>query len=250
MNKRLREIFQKNAEFEKESPYNFCDRWCEQCVHEKQIRCSLYKDDLERKITCIAHGRPEDDPEITKAVMEAQYKEIDEKSGEKSGTFGIDLDSPDIGEYDLSEDNAVDFDDLPADIQKHIRFVENNPLDMTAKNYSDRSHYFLKETFYKEQNISPRIKHDFEIISWHHTLLPAKLHRALCAFHEPTFEGDISLYDAVAQLQICKKSITQSVKALYRIRGEYAIFQARIQIMIALLHNIYSRIEKMEESIS
>ena len=247
--KRLNEIFKKNAEFEGESPYNFCDRWCERCLHEKQIRCTLYKDELERKITCIAHGRNEDDPEITEAVMEVQYKEIDEKLREHMDKFGIDLDNLDIDEDKFDEADAIDFEDLPPDIQKHIRFVENNPLDKAAENYCHKAYAFLKETFYKNESAHLNLKYDFEAVSWYHTLLPAKLHRVLCGFHEAASDGDISLCDAVAQFQICKKAITQSVEAFRKIAKSYVSFQAQIQTMLALLHNIYSRIEKLEESI-
>lgn len=249
MSKKLQEILRKNMEFEKESPYNFCDKWCEHCLHEKQICCTLYKDELERKITCIAHGRDEDDLEIREAVMDAQYKVIDEKLREHMDKIGIDLDNPDIDEDKFNEVDAIDFEDLPPDIQKHIRFVENNPLDKAAENYCHKACAFLKETFYKNKSAYLSLKYDFEAVSWYHTLLPAKLHRALCGFHEPASECDISLCDAVAQFQICKKAITQSVEAFRKIAKSYVSFQAQIQTMLALLHNIYSRIEKLEESI-
>ena len=38
----------KNAEREKESPYNFCNCWCQRCPYEKQVRCKLYLDEFER----------------------------------------------------------------------------------------------------------------------------------------------------------------------------------------------------------
>lgn len=250
MKKRLKEIFKKNAEFEKEAPYNFCDRWCERCTHEKQVRCSLYKDEMELKITCIAHGRDEDDPEITKAIMEEQYQGLDDALGKCMDKFDIDLDDPDIDEDDLREDNIVDFENLPLDIQEHIQFVENNALNKTAQNYSVKVHDFLKEAFYENKKIAPELKYDFETISWYHTLLPAKLHRALCGFHRPVSEEDISLYDAVAQFQICKKAITQSIKALRKISKRNFFYKQKTQGIIALLHNIHSRIEKLEDSIT
>jgi len=245
--KMLNEIFRKNAELEKETPYNFCDRWCERCVHEKQMRCILYKDELERKITCIAHGRDEDDPEITEAVIEEQYKEIEEKLNEGMNKFGIDLDNPDIGDY--NEDDEIEFESLPEDIQKHIRFVKNNPLDTVAKTYCHKTHAFLKETFYKNELAYPGLKYDFQTVSWYHTLLSAKLHRALCGFHEPAVEGDISLYDAVAQFQVCKKAIGESITALRNIVEKERKLQDKITQLLALLHNIISRIELMEQEI-
>lgn len=245
----MQEILRKNAELERESPYNFCDCWCERCTHEKQIRCTLYKDELERKITCIAYGKDEDDPEITKAIIVAQYREIDEKLSEHMDKYGIDLDNPDIDGDELDEEDAIDFDDLPQNIQNHIKFVEKNPLDAAAKSYSDKAHAFLKETFFSNEKIVHPLKHDFEVIAWYHTLLPAKLHRALCGFHEPAAEGDISLYDAVAQFQVCKKAIGESIKSLRNIAHKERNLQSKITELLALLHNIISQIKLLEENI-
>lgn len=251
MSKRLQEIIRKNSEFEKESPYNFCDRWCERCTHEKQMRCTLYKDELERKITCIAHGRDEDDREITESVMEAQYKEVDEKLGEHMDKYGIDLDSPGIDEDELDEEQAIDFDGLPKDIQNHIKFVENNPLPATAEQYRKKAHYFLEKTFYeKDENIfKPELIYDFQSVSWYYTLLSAKLQMALAGFHEPACEGEFALYDAVAQFEICKKAIKESIGALRKIDPNLPSCHMQILELIALLHNIHSRIEVMESSI-
>lgn len=245
MNKRLKEIHEMNARWEKESPYNFCDRWCERCVHEKQIRCALYKDELERKITCIAHGRDEDDSEITEAIMEEQYKEVDEKLSECRDKFGI---NPDVGALD--DEDTVDFESLPQDVQKHLRFVQNNPLELAAKSYCHKARAFLQNTFYDNDKVDPILKYDFEVVSWYHTLLQVKLHRALCGFHEPACEGELALYDAVAQFQVCKKVITLSIDALRKISPAYPAFSVQIKEMLALSHNIHSRIVAMEESIT
>lgn len=247
MNRRLQDIRRKNAEFERESPYNFCDRWCERCTHEKQMRCRLYLDDLERRVTCIAHGKDEDDLEITKAVMESQYADTEEKLKETEEKFGIDLDNPDIEELD--EEHAIDFDDLPEDIQKHIKFVENNPLPVSAEQYRKKAEDFLKDTFYKEEKKYSALNYDFQTVAWYHTLLSVKLQRALAGFHEPASEGDLSLYDAVAQFEICKKAIRESIVALRKIELKFPSFHMQILEPLALLNNIHSRIVAMEESI-
>jgi len=71
----------------------------------------------------------------------------------------------------------------------------------------------------------------------------------LAGFHEPTAEGDISLYDAVAQFQICKKAINQSLKALQNIAKKDKVLQRTTVQLLALLRNIFSRIELMENEI-
>lgn len=249
MSERLEKILRDNAELEKKAPYNFCDRWCERCPHEKQISCKLYLDEFEQKTTCIAHGRDENDSEITEAVMRAQHEEVEKKLNEKAEDFGMDLDYPDINEDELKEEDAVDFKDLPPEIQKHVQFVENNPLKTVVKNYSDKARIFLKQTFYKKKPDDAQLRYDFETVSWYHTLLPAKTSRALAGFHEPVHEDEFALCDAVAQFQICQKSVRESVKALRRIKKHYPDYHKQIRILIALLHNIGSRIEALLNSI-
>lgn len=234
-NKKLQEILQKNAEFEKETPYNFCDRWCERCFHEKQIRCKLYHDEFEQKITCVAYGREPYDPEITEEVMKQQFEEVEEKI-EK-----------------FTEESEIDFDDIDGHdfdkIKEHIKFVENNPLVTTAEQYRRKSHIFLKNTFYEKKGIESKLICDFETIAWYHTLLSVKLHRALCGFHEPVCDDEFALYDAVAQFEICKKAIKESINALRKIDPNLPYYHLEILELLALLHNIHSRIEVMESSI-
>ncbi len=249
MNKKLERILKENQEFEKKTPYNFCDRWCERCPDEKQLRCKLYLDEFEQKITCIAHSRDEDDLEITETVMRAQHEQIEEKLNEKIEEFGLGLDYSDISEDELEQEDIIDFNDLPPEIQKHIRFVENNPLKTVVKNYSDKARIFLKETFYKKTPDDAQLSYDFQTVSWYHTLLPAKLSRALAGFHEPTSEGEFALYDAVAQFQVCQKSVKESIKALRNIKQHFPEHHKQIRILIVLLGNIQSRIKSLLENI-
>ena len=251
MNKRserYKKIIGENAKFEAESPYNFCDRWCERCLHEKQMHCRLYLDDLERKVTCMAHGKDEDDLEITREVMEAQYGEVEEKIKEAAEKFGIDLDFPEIEK--VEEEQRIELEDLPKEIQEHIKFVESHPLPLPVEQYHQRAYAFLKANYYDEKkSFAPEVKYHFETVIWYHTLLPAKLQRALAGFHEPADEGEFALYDAVAQFIICKKAIQESVKALKELKAHYPQHKNIIIELLALLHNIFDRIEAMEESI-
>jgi len=232
---RFRRIVEENIKFEKKSPYNFCDRWCERCPPDKQTRCRLYQDEFERKLTCIAHGRDLYDPEITAEVMEQQF----EDSGKKIKKF--------------MEENDIDFDDSDdsesANMGDDIEPAENNPLDNTGEQFCKRADEFLKEVFYNKEGLNPDLTNDFETIAWYHTLLSVKLHRALCGLHEFVNQDEFPLCDAVAQFAICKKAITGTVQALRRIAPDYFQYKNLIQELLALLHNILSRIEALEESI-
>lgn len=234
-NSKLEKIREENTKFEKEAPYNFCDRWCERCSHEKQKNCKVYQDEFEQKLTCIAYGREPDDLEITREVMEKQYKDLEKVFEGHEEELGIDFD----------EINDPEFEK----IKEHIKFMENNPLQITAEQYLSKAHNFLEATFYKNDSLEPSLVYDFQTISWYHTLLPVKLNRALAGFHEPACEGDISLCDAVAQFEICKKAISESTKALRKIREHFPKQRIQILELLAILPNIHSRIELLEGTI-
>ena len=233
---RLKKIFKENAEFERESPYNFCDRWCARCPEQTQGRCRVFQEELEQKLTCIAHGRDEDDPEIIAQVMNWQQAHDEDGMWE-------DLDN--LEEIDLENSAGAGFEK----IRDHLQFVENHSLPPSVDQYRQRASVFLKETFFSEIEWDKNIRYDFETLAWYHTLLPVKLQRALAGFHEPVTEDDIALNDAVAQLVICKKGIKLSVEALGRLNCSYP--QKKIQVieLVALLRNIESRIEGMIEGI-
>jgi len=202
---------------------------------EKQNHCRLYLDEFEQKLTCIAYGREPNDHEICVDIMHQQYEAVEENI-EK-----------------IIEENGIEFNDLDEDIRKAIKdqkaFIENNPLHKTAHVYHNRTHQLLEETYYGKKLSNPQVASCFEIIAWYYTLLPAKLYRALCGFHEKMAEGDISLNDVVAQLDICKKAITESARALRTIRTCLNSNQKQIVELLALLNNIYSRIELLEQTI-
>ena len=154
---------------------------------------------------------------------------------------------------DFMEENEIDLDEIDdpefEPIKKHIKFVENNPLDATAEQYCKKALRFLENTFYKKAGKKSKLNYDFETISWYHTLLPVKLHRALCGFHEPACEDDFSMHDAVAQFAICKKAIKESINALKKLKPYCPEPKGLIVELLALLHNIHSRIVAMEEDI-
>lgn len=184
---------------------------------------------------CIANGKDEDDPEMLEQVMQQQLQEKVEKV---EGIF-------EEMEEDLEE---IDLSEFP-EIQNHIKFVENHPLPKTCEEYRKRAQVFLKRWFYNQKNLEKSLQYDFETIAWYHTLLPVKLNRALAGFHEPACEGDVSLVDAVGQLEVCRKAVEQSVKALKRLKEKESSYQGVATEMLALLHNIHSRIIKLTESV-
>lgn len=213
------------------------------------MRCVLYQDELEQKLICIAYGKEPDDTEITQAVMDAQHKRLEEKLDEAMDRFGIDLDDPEVDESLLRDEDAVDIDDLPAKVRKHIEFVENSDLRKTAERYHKKTHEFLASTFFKEGFQPGSHKDDFEVIAWYHTLFPAKINRALAGFHESVSEGDVSLCDAVAQFRISEKAASRSIAAWKRLIGQYGEQRKLLRELIVLLDNMLNRIRLLESRI-
>lgn len=241
-NSRLHRIRLENARYEKQTPYNHCDRWCERCPGERQARCTLYKDELERKVTAIAHGRDEDDSQVTEEVMRWQYEAVDEKLQKFMEEEGIDLE-------DIDDQTALEF-------EKRIESAaENDSLNKTIRQYHQRTYKFLQKTFFHSKNIAPEIKYDFETTAWYFTLLPAKLHRALSGFYKAAAERkakdeeNFALQDAVAQFDICLDGIEKSLQALRRLKVHYPQDEKLITELLALLQNLSSRIVAMEESV-
>ena len=232
MSKHLDDIMKKNAQWEKETPYNFCDRWCARCPVDKQTRCTVYLNETEQQITCIAHGR-EDDPEMTEAVISAQYDGLDEKLQEMTEEFDIDPD-------ESSKEND--------DWEKRMRTAGNDPLTKTAKNYFLYANAFLEKATAQQQFSDPKLEELFHIIGWYHTILPVKLARALSGIPDESQES-FGLHDAVAQLQICKKAANLSIQAWHEIAEATPEFRTDISRLTALLHNMLSRIKLLEESI-
>lgn len=232
---RLEKLKEENKRFELQSPYNFCDRWCERCAHEKQARCRLYQDEYERKLTCIAYGRDPDDSEVTAEILKQQYEPI-EKLLEK-----------DIEEYQIE---IGDIDDSEfKEYERQDELAKNDSLTQTADQYLKKSHIFLEKTFINPQEIVPALKYDFETVAWYHTLLFVKITRALTGFHEAPNDDEFGLCDAVAQFSICKKATSESDSALRRISKVYTQYRAQIIELLALLSNIKSRIELLEQTI-
>jgi hypothetical protein len=231
----MKRILKENERFEKKSPYNFCDRWCERCTHEKQMRCRLYHDELEDKLTCIAHGREPDDPEITGQVMQQRWEDVMkklEKDMEKYDINPDDIDGADTAELDAREESA-----------------RKEPLNLTTKEYCKRSHKLLKSVFYEIKGTPAGAIADLETVNWYHTLLPAKLYRALCDLREKDDADEFGLCDAVAQFAVCKKAIACSVAALRNLKPHYSEHAKTITLLVALLNNILHRIEMIEDAI-
>ncbi|MCK5358744.1 MAG: hypothetical protein KAJ48_10140 [Elusimicrobiales bacterium] len=236
MTNRLQEILKQNAELEKQTPYNFCDRWCERCVFEKKSRCKIYKNELECKITCIAHGKEPNDIEITAEVMEEQYKETTEAMEFIENETKPDLENMDNPDFEKFKNS--------------IESAQNHPIFQLADIYRKQTSSSLKYMLYcMRKTINPNLIYHFKTLQWHHTLLPAKLNRALAGFYEPADKEDMALCDAVAQLEIFKKALEESLNAFSEIEKISADLGPHIWHLIPILKQLKKKTEEFEKNI-
>lgn len=230
MSERLSEIIRQNTELEKKTPFNFCDRWCERCTAEKQIRCALYLNEVEQAMTCVAHGKEPDDIEITAKVIQKQFEELDK----------------------ILEDNHEDFNESVCLVEnpetsETLKSVENNSLSQFAYDYFSKAHDFL-DNVYNQENPGSYILYDLETVNWYHSLLPPKINRILSGFYAPDID-DFIICDVIAQVQICEKAIVKSTEALRKIAGKLPIHRDRILDLLALLNTISERITILKSSL-
>lgn len=237
MNEKMKVILKKNAEYERQTPYNFCDRWCERCHPSTQRRCQLYLDELGRQMANIAHGREPDDLEILEQDFAQMALDIEE--AEDSW-----LDDEDWEDDLYDEETLQTVEDKRKELNAH-------PLMKVTRQYEKITLEFLNKYFYDKIPSQTKIEYNFETLSWYFRLLPTKMQRALSniSFSDPFDPDEYLLCDAVAQLGICKKAIILSIEALRKIVETLPGTRSNVIQLLALLHNIASQIKILEESI-
>lgn len=229
---RLETIRKENARFEKESPYNFCDRWCERCPQKKRDRCKVYQDDLNRNLQHISNGKDPYDMTVALEDVKENFEKTKELIQKWAKEENVDLTQIDDSNYEEQR-------------RKERQLLEH-PLYKLAVRYSKEANAFLKETFYDSQMVEPELIDDYETVSWYHTLLPTKVNRFLCDIYARDDEDDFGLYDAVAQIEISRKSLLQSEKALKNILKENIIHRHKISELLDILQEIARQINTIE----
>jgi len=198
--------------------YNYCDRWCERC--RLTNRCFLYHRESKREAEHLAKGKDPHDWDIVLQDMFAEsFQEAKKLLQKHAEEQGIDL-------------NAIDTESIPQppDPSEH-------PLNVKAHRYTTAAHKFLDKlrNIINEEiedintgNILPQlesannieeIKECFEVISWYHTLIAAKIDRALFSKMEAEQEedeelADYSQDDADGSAKIAYDGLVKSMDAL------------------------------------
>ncbi|MBN2542807.1 hypothetical protein JXI42_08045 [bacterium] len=198
--------------------YNYCDRWCERCSMTE--KCYLYAEDQKRIQVHLKKGEDPYDMDIVIKDIEENFK----------NTFKM--------IRDFAEEEGIDLDDL-SDVEYKEPVPEKHPVFQLAHRYFMMANKYLKKIrdtiqefgidLSKKIQIFPstiehvdRLKevgNCYEVILWYHTLISAKVYRALCSTRFGDDENkdeldEVDIYDSDGSAKVAYISIIKSLAAL------------------------------------
>ncbi len=199
--------------------YNYCDRWCERCP--VTAKCYLYWQERGRETEHRAAGRDPYDWDVVVEDVRKNFQQAIEMLREAAEEHGIDL------------DRLPEVEDTSPDPSAH-------PLHQRAEAYLESAHAFVKDLHQRlagehatlEQRamvLGPeRVAGEYrdilgahEVITWYHTLIPVKVHRALSSMMEAEQDEDggqeLHMGDALGSAKVAHESIVRSMAALRRV---------------------------------
>lgn len=170
------------------TPFNFCDRWCEWC-HLTSI-CKVYREGENDRKQALREGKDPNSWEFTFEVMQENLKKVGEMIARDAKRLGIDLDQ-------ITHVTEKEYDEY---IEEQERLREH-PLQKFSNKWSDNIHSFLKKFTEVPIEMSLVVAIEVrEILEWYHTLIPAKVYRALDSDkREKEYPEDWRSYDEKRQ---------------------------------------------------
>jgi hypothetical protein len=176
------------------SPYNACDYRCERCLVTEQ--CAVFHMGSERETRNFALGRETDSIEAALRDVGEIFAETKEMLLEKAEEFGIDLDEiADAGQHDEFEE------------------AKKDPLYQSSFEFTMATQALLKKI---DPSITPAGKEFFDDIVWHHTVVSAKVFRAIGTDDELEMRSD-----AVNSAAVAMKSLTICIMAFDSLAALY-----------------------------
>jgi hypothetical protein len=226
--------------------YNYCDRWCARCP--MTAKCYLYWQEQQTAAEHRAAGRDPHDWAVVMEDVRKQFERAIEMLREMADEHGIDLES------------APEMEEAAPDPTDH-------PLNQRARDYMSAAHAFLEDLRQRitEEHAAleeramilgperaagnyQEILDAFEVISWYHTLLPAKVYRALGSKLEAEQDGDpesrkFHLDDALGTARVAHESVVRSMAALQRVYEWDDGLEDRIIPLLADLEWLRNQVE-------
>ena len=199
--------------------YNYCDRWCERC--SLTSKCFLYAKD-QKKLE--EHRRQGEDPYDWKIVM----KDIEENVKETAELI-----------QKIAQEQGIDLENLPEE-EYESPDPTGHPLYQYSHSYMHSARKFLKRlrksiqalgielperievipSSMEDVEILKEIVSCYEIISWYHTLISAKIYRALGSKMEKSQDkelAEIGIHDANGSAKVSYLGVMRSLAALQKV---------------------------------
>ena len=237
--------------------YNYCDYWCDRCAFTRRCRNFSMGDELERE----ADGREPVDNATQEAFWNQLADQLREttvfaRAGDWADDIGDDVDYEPDPEYEAREARVS-------------QAVNEHPLTMLVRSYMMKVHAWLKasdgdlkavagelleaarsqfdETDYEEQ--ARCIGEMIEVIAWYHTLLRAKIGRAIRSMLESREkegeDGELAeilaesrMSDANGSGKLALESIRRSAAAWVKMREILPHREDEILEMLAILSRL------------
>jgi hypothetical protein len=168
-------------------PFNACDYRCERCLVTE--KCAVFLKLRDYSLLEELRDRPVDELSVVLDAIRESFVETERIIKEKAKEFGIDI-------------NELAGGDTADEIREHHARVTKDGLYLRSLEFTGAVHRFL-------QDASPfpeEARDSVEDIVWHHTVIPAKLFRALAwtpGNDEMDFDRRNSAAVALKSLAIC-----------------------------------------------
>lgn len=226
--------------------YNYCDRWCERCA--MTARCYVFWQERRAEARHRAAGRDPHDWAVVLEDLKEQFAQGIQLLRESAKKHGIDLDNLPEAEFPRPD---------PSD----------HPLHQRAEAYAHAAHAFLAELRQRvmeehralEQRavvVGPEqaaggytnLLDAYEVLSWYHRLIPAKIHRALSSLLEAQEEDGeegraLQRNDALGSAKVAYESAAKSLSALQHVYDWDRALEDQVLPLLADLQWMRKQIE-------
>jgi hypothetical protein len=179
----------------KRLPFNACDYRCERCHVTSE--CAVYRKLQQRSLLHGMNGVDENDPAVILEDIRESFRETEEMIKQKAREFGIDIDE-------------IAGRTTAAEIEEQEATTRKDPLFKQAEEFMRETNGFLKAA---DTVIAGEDREYFNDLAWHHTVIAAKIFRALGWRTDPddsiSFDGKNSAAVAAKSLAICVLAFDQ-----------------------------------------
>ncbi len=182
----------------KNAPFNSCDYRCERCLETD--RCRVFQT-IQKRSLLSSEQNGEDNLDVVLNDLRESFRETEEMIKQKARELGIDID-------EIAGGASADE-------------IRDNHSDILDDELYRKCHSFTTETSRMLQDISRNVneagREYVDDISWHHTVITAKIYRALGW----KTEGEIAA-DAKNSAAVAMKSLTICIMAFNELGSQHA----------------------------